>query len=140
MEFVRREFERGSREISREEFREQLTHILAEQFPDETVESLTISPDLEHSLSGSYVRGLLRSGSMRRAVLAVPSGESSDTVDNCLTFALLWLARALQSRAGRPAAGLRLILPKNGTRTVAHRLTALDQRINLELYEIDPLL
>jgi len=137
MEFVRREFERGSREVSREEFRDQLTHILAEQFPDETVESLTISPDLEHSLSGSYVRGLLHSGSIRRAVLAVPSGESSDTVDNCLTFALLWLARVLQSSSGQPVAGLRLILPKNGSPRVARRLAALDPRISLELYELD---
>ncbi len=140
LEFVRRDFERGSREISREEFCEQLTHILAAQFPDDTVESLTISQDLEHSLSGNYVRGLLRRGSVRHAVLAVPSGESSDTADNCLTFALLWLARLLQSSAGRPVAGLRLILPKNTAPTVAHRLAALDTRIRLELYELDPVL
>jgi hypothetical protein len=59
LEFVRREYERGARQLSREEFCEQLRALLAEQFSDETVESLTISSDLEHSLSGNYARGLL---------------------------------------------------------------------------------
>ena len=63
LEFIRREFERGARELSREEFRDRLTHLLAEQFPDETLESLVSSPDLEHSFSGNYARGLLRRGS-----------------------------------------------------------------------------
>src|SRR5258708_35879905 len=39
LEFIRREFERGARELSREEFRGRLTYLLAEQFPDETLES-----------------------------------------------------------------------------------------------------
>ena len=98
LEFVRREFERGARQLSREEFREQLRKLLAEQFPDESVESLTVSADLEHSLAGNYARGLLRRGSVQRAVLAVPSGESSDTMDNSLAFALLGLARAAFER------------------------------------------
>jgi hypothetical protein len=100
LEFVRREFERGARQQSREEFCEQLHAVLAEQFPDDTVESLTISADLEHSLSGNYARGVLRRGSFQYAVLAVPSGESSGTIDNCLTFALLWLSRLRHSHAG----------------------------------------
>jgi hypothetical protein len=138
LEFVRREFERGARQLSREEFREQLSHLLAEQFPDETVESLTVSADLEHSLSGNYARGLLRRGSVRYAVLAVPGGESYDTTDNCLTFALLWLARARHSNAGTSIAGLRLILPQNTAQTVAHRFGALDPRLAVTLYEHDP--
>ena len=140
LEFVRREFERGARQLSREEFREQLRHLLAEQFPDESVESLTVSADLEHSLSGNYARGLVRRGSVRYAILAVPSGESSETMDNSLTFALLWLARARHSSVGASITGLRLILPKNAARTVAHRFGALDPRKAVELYEHDSLL
>jgi hypothetical protein len=93
LEFIR-EFERGARELSREDFRGRLTDLLAEQFPDETLESLVTSPDLEHSLSGNYARGLLRRRSAHVAVLAVPGGESSDAIDNSLAFALLWLRRA----------------------------------------------
>jgi hypothetical protein len=140
LEFVRREFERGSRELSREEFRERFAQLLAEQFPDETVESLTIASDLEHSLSGNYARALLRRGSSRHAVLAAPDGESSDTADNSLTFGLLWLSRARNSSAGGTIAGLRLILPKNTAKTVAHRVGALNPQQGVELYEHDALL
>src|SRR2546425_3855235 len=97
LEFIRRDFERSASELSRGEFRERLARLLAEQFPDETIESLTVSPDLEHALSGNYARGLLRRGSASVAVLAVPDGESADTADNSLTFALLWLTRARHS-------------------------------------------
>jgi len=138
LEFIRREFERGARELSREEFRGRLTHLLAEQFPDETLESLVASPDLEHSLSGNYARGLLRRGSAHVAVLAVPGGESSDAIDNSLTFALLWLRRARESSSCRGViTGLRLILPKNACGTIAHRLAALDPQLAVGLYEHD---
>ena len=93
LEFVRIDFERSAREVSREEFCERLKGILASQFPDETVESATISADLEHSLSGNYVRGLSKRGSRYEAFLAVPDGESQDTVNNSLTFALRWQER-----------------------------------------------
>ncbi len=137
LEFVHREFEREPRQQSREEFCARLSQLLAEQFPDETVESLTVSADLEHSLSGNCARGVLRRGSVRYAVLAVPSVESSDTIDNCLTFALLWLGCARHSSAGGSIAGLRLIIPKDASRTVAHRMGALDPRLSVELYEHD---
>lgn len=140
LEFVRKEFERGARALSREEFRDRLRHILAEQFPDETVESLTVSPDLEHSLSGNYVRGILRCGSAHLAILAVPDGESSDTVDNSLTFALIWLEQARHASRRGTIAGLRIILPKNSGGVVAHRLRALDSRLAVELFELDPIL
>jgi hypothetical protein len=91
LEFIRREFERGARELLHEEFRNRLSHLLAEQFPDETLESSVVSPDLQHSLSGNYARGLLRRGSTYVTVLAAPGGESSEAADNSLTFALLWL-------------------------------------------------
>jgi hypothetical protein len=138
LEFVRVDFERNAREVSREEFRDHLKNFLAEQFPDETVESLTVAPNLEHSLSGNYVRGLLRRGSTAIALLAVPDGESADTADNSLTYGLLWLTRARQSRRREAVSGLRLILPRNSSRTVAHRIAALDSRLPVELFERDP--
>ncbi len=138
LEFIRREFERGARELSREEFRDRLAHLLAEQFPDETLESLAISPDLEHSLSGNYARGLLRRGSAYVAVLAVPAGESSESISNSLTFALLWLHRARQSSCRGTITGIRVILPKNAGGIVAHRLAAVDPQLTVELYEHDP--
>jgi hypothetical protein len=140
LEFIRRDYERSTREVAREEFRDRLAQLLASHFPDETVESLSISPDLEHSLSGNYARGLLRRGSSYVALLSVPDGESSDTSDNCLTFGLLWLTRARQSIHRGTIGTLRIILSKNAGRTVARRLAALDSHCNVELYERDPAL
>ncbi len=139
LEFIRLEFERAQRDLSREAFCSSLGPLLAEQFPDESVESLTSSPDLEHSISGNYVRGLLRRGSSHFAVLAVPDGESSDTTENSLTFALLWLERARTSNRRGNVTGLRLILPKGTARHLAHRAAALAQDVSLELYERDPI-
>jgi hypothetical protein len=137
LEFLRLDFERNARTLSRGEFCERFGRILAEQFPDETLESITISPDLEHSLSGNYARALLRRGSVRTAVLGVPAGESQDATENSLTFALLWLERALHSSRRGAVAGLRLVLPGNANRTVAHRFAALHRKLAIELYELD---
>jgi hypothetical protein len=131
-------FDPSVRKLTRYGFCELLRRILAEQFPDETVESLTTSADLEHSLSGNYARGILRRGSAEWAVLAVGDNESADTVENSLTFALLWLQRARQSSRRATVAGLRLILPKGASRVVAQRIGALDPQLPLELYERDP--
>jgi hypothetical protein len=137
LEFVRRDFERPLRDRSREEFCAHMRRILPQQFPDETLESLSISPDLEHSLSGNYARGLIRRGALHTAVLAVPDGESADTVENSLTFALLWLEHTRRSSRRGSVSGLRLILPKDASRSIAHRFAALDPRLPLELYERD---
>jgi hypothetical protein len=137
LEFVRVNVDRSAREISRQVFCELLRRMLAEQFPDEIVESLTVSADLEHSLSGNYARGILRRGSAQWAVLGVADGESADTIENSLTFALLWLERVSQSSRRGTIAGLRLILPKGGARVVAQRIGALRPELALELYERD---
>jgi hypothetical protein len=137
LEFLRLDFERNPRALSRTEFCERFGRILAEQFPDETLESITISPDLEHSLSGNYARALLRRGSAHSAVLGVPAGESQDATENSLTFALLWLEHALHSSRRGTVAGLRLVLPRHANCTVAHRFAALHPKLTVELYELD---
>jgi len=137
LEFVRTSFDRSARELSREEFCRQFERILLERFPDETLQSLTVAADLEHSLSGNYARGIMRSGSAYWAVLGVPEGESREAAENSLTFGLLWLERARQSRCNGFVAGLRLIVPSSACPAVAHRLPALNPKLKLELYECD---
>jgi hypothetical protein len=137
LEFVRVDFARSARDISREEFCARLSRILAEQFPDESVESLTIASDLEHSLSRSYARGLLRNGSSNWAVLAVPHGETAEPAENSLTFGLLWLDRARQIVRRGFVAGLRLIVPKGASGAVAHHVRALRPQVNIEIYELE---
>jgi len=124
LEFVRIDFERPARELARDEFCARLKGILARQFPDETVESITSSADLEHSLSGNYARGLLKCGSSYSAFLAVPDGESQDSVNNSLTFALLWLDRVRTTMHRGTVGAVRLMVPKDACGVVAHRLAA----------------
>jgi hypothetical protein len=49
-----------------------LRRILAEQFPDETLEKISVAQDLEHSLSKIYMRGILYRGSAHVAFLVGP--------------------------------------------------------------------
>lgn len=137
LELRRLDFERGPRALSRENFCSRLAGVLAQKFPDEQLESLSVAADLEHSLSGSYARGILRRGPLRWAVLAVPDGETPASAENSLAFGLLWLERVRQSPRGGAVAGLRLILARETSGAVAHRLAALDSRLAVELYERD---
>jgi hypothetical protein len=75
------------------------------------VEKLSIAAVLEHSLSRVYARGISRKGATRCAFLAAPEGETPDAMESSLTYALLWLERARQTRGNGNVSSLRLILP-----------------------------
>jgi hypothetical protein len=138
LEFIRTDFQRHARDISRQEFCENLKTILAQQFPDEILESLVISEDLEHSLPGTCARGVLRRGSAHTAVMAVSENESPDTIGKILTFGLLWLDRLRSaSRIRGSIGGLRLILPAASVRAVAHSCDALASNQNIQLFAWD---
>src|SRR5437899_2049947 len=138
MEIVRLERAPGPRDLSREGYCEQLRRILAEQFPDETLEKISVAQDLEHSLSKIYTRGILHRGSAHVAFLAVPEGESQDALESSLTYGLLWLEKSRQSAKRAALATLRVILPKANSQILANRPRALDPRLAIELYELDP--
>src|ERR1700722_5865233 len=138
MEIVRLEYAPAPRDLSREAYCEQLRRILAEQFPDETLEKISAAQDLEHSLSKIYTRGILQRGSAHVAFLAVSEGESQDALESSLTYGLLWLEKSRQSAKRAALATLRLILPKGKSAILANRLRALDKRLVVELYELDP--
>jgi len=138
LEIVRLNFERSPKQISREDFSDQLRRVLAAKFPDETAEKLSIAADLEHSLSGMYVRGISRKGSIRGAFLAVPDSESHDNIESSLTYALLWLERTrLSGRTGN-VSFLRLVLPLGKSSLLVHQLAALDPRLPVQIYELNP--
>jgi hypothetical protein len=139
MEIVRLNFKRSPKQLSREDFCEQLRRILAENFPDETVEKLSVAPDLEHTLSGIYVRGIFRKGQMHGAFLAVSGSESQDAIESSLTYALLWLERARQSSERRNLSILRLILPEGKAGHLACQLGSLDPRLGIQIYEFNSL-
>lgn len=138
LDLVRAKFQRSAKEISREGFCEELRRIVAEQFPDETVEKLSIAADLEHSLSRIYARGISRKGAVRCAFLAVPQGETPDAIESSLTYALLWLERARQSGKGT-VSFLRLLLPAGAGESLRYRLGALHPQLAIQVYELNSL-
>jgi hypothetical protein len=138
LEFLTTRKKPAAARVTREQFRVRFHDLLAQQFPDDTIVSLTASADLEHSLSGSYARGLLRNGSSTRAVLAAAPAENPSIYDGVLTFGLIWLNRARQSSQNAPIAGLRLFFPEGAGRATAHRLAALSSNTAVELYHYNP--
>jgi hypothetical protein len=109
------------------EFREQFRRFLRRQFPLYKVAELTTEPDLEHSLSPSYPRALLRQGSSAWAAI----GASPDAfhAEGVLTFGLIWLDY-LRNREPRLAVrGLILYLPAGREKTTCLRLLFLDHSI-----------
>jgi hypothetical protein len=137
LEFVSAGAERPANRLAREKFRERFRQLLAGQFPDEQIDSLTTAADLEHSLSGCFTRGLLHRGQRAWAVIAASSSEDAATLDAILTFGLLWLDRARSHSGGRVVAGLRLFLPEGSSRLTTHRLSALNPSTHIELYELN---
>jgi hypothetical protein len=137
LEFVRVAAERSAREQSRDEFCRWIKALCAAQFPDDVAESFSICPDLEHSLSGIYVRGILKSDKSSWAVIAVPEEESATGASRCLTFALLWLERLRPSADKKLVTGLRLLLPKENVAPVAHLLAVLNPKLRAEIYQYD---
>ena len=137
LEFVRVSMERSARDLNREEFCRWITAVCATQFPDETPESFSTHQDLEHSLSGNYPRGSLRSGKSLWAVLAANESETAGNAARCVAFGLLWLDHLRGSANRGSVAGLRLLLPKELVAAVVHLLPAIHSQIRLEIYEYD---
>jgi hypothetical protein len=137
LEFLRVEFELSERDLSRAAFAKAIRRLCEHEFPNETLDSVTFAADLEHSLSGNYVRGVLRRGREAWAVFAVPEHESSQDPARCLTFALLWLDRLRHSDQQKNIAGVRLLLPANAAAPVAQLLPALHPDVRVQMFECD---
>jgi hypothetical protein len=137
LEFVRVSVDRSARDLDRDEFCRWIAALCTKQFPDDAVESFLIHHDLEHSLSGNYPRGVIRSGSARWAVIAANENESAAQAGRFLTFALLWLDWLRQSQGRGPVAGLRLILPGQILGHVVHLLPAINPKISIEIFAYD---
>ncbi len=136
LEFLRTDGPRSQSRVSVETFRSRFGRTLAENFPDANVESLTGSPDLEHSFSGLYVRGVMTEGRRAAAILAAPPGSDAATVSGALTFGLLWLDWSRERATRRPIEGLRLFLPEGTARETRQRARPLASFARVEIFEL----
>lgn len=136
LEFRRTDSPRSAGRISREEFRSRFRRILQERFPDAEIDSLTASPDLEHSFSGLYVRGRMHEAARAWALLAVSPFENQAVIEGMLTFGILWLDWVRGHAGNRAVEGLRLFVPEGGSRALRERVLALSPSARTEIYEL----
>ena len=117
-------------------FRERFRLFLRRQFPEWKLAELSVEPDLEHSLSPSFPRALLRHGQHAWAAIACPSEGDAGAV---LAFGLIWLDY-LRKRERRAAlSGLAVYVAAGRERTAALRMLCLDPaKAQMELFTYTP--
>ena len=114
LEFLSTTTRRPAARVGREQFRERFARMLAEQFPDARVESLTTAADLKRSFSALCTRGVMTEGRSSWAVMGAGPAESAAACEGILSFGLLWLDWTRQRAERRAIEGLRLFLPEIG--------------------------
>lgn len=129
----------GSRRRSRAQYQKLLERVLRREYPGFSVDRLSSSPDLEHSISPVYTRGLLRAGQTIFAFLGAGADETQPSVDAALTFGILWMDYQRQHLAGRAQVeGLKLFLPPGRSEMVRQRAANLNQdAAKWQIYELD---
>ena len=137
LEFLRTDSPRNAGRVTREQFRERFRRFLAERFPDSTIDSLTASPDLEHSFSGVYIRGRMHQGVSEHALIAASPDESSAVIEGILTFGILWLDWARERNDKRAVEGLRVFVPEGTSRFIRERALGLAATVRLEIFEFN---
>ncbi|MGI8744169.1 MAG: hypothetical protein ACR2NN_16670 [Bryobacteraceae bacterium] len=115
------------RRTARLEFREVFRRFLSREYPGFKIAELTSEADLEHSLSPSYPRALLREGSEVWAAIGAPS--TGACVDGILSFGLIWLDYLRRREQSFTIRGLVLFLPAGAEKTTCLRLLFLDPAV-----------
>jgi hypothetical protein len=116
-----------TRKASRQTYGEQFRRSLLRQFPGWRIVEISTEPDLQHSLSPTYPRALLRKGASGQAAIGCPA--DAQDVDAVLTFGLIWLdyVRRREKRLG--INGLAVFVPEGRQRTTCLRLLHLDPQM-----------
>src|SRR5579884_3073284 len=108
------------RRSQRLELRERFRRFLRRQYPDWTLADLSTEQNLEASLSPNFPRALLKRGTTAWAAIAAPA--EPQTVDEVLSFGLIWLDFLRKRETRRNVEGLVLYLPAGLQRTTCLRL------------------
>lgn len=111
---------RGARLKYRERFRESLHR----QFPDWRIVELSAEQDLEHSLSPTYPRALLRKG--QTGLAAIGASEDAMQPEEALTFGLIWLDYLRHREQRLVIEGLAIFVPAGTEASTCHRVRYLN--------------
>ncbi len=124
------------RKSTRTAFRDRFRLMLAREFPEWRVEEVSSEPNLEQSLSPSYVRAFLRRGSTGVAAMAAPP-EASDCA-GMAAFGLIWFDYLRRREKACQIRRLLLYAPVHRDREVAARAAVMNPvAAPCELYIFD---
>jgi hypothetical protein len=107
------------RRATRTAFRDRFREMLLREFPDWRIEEASTEPNLEQSLTPSYVRAFLRKGPTGMAAMGAPP-EALDYA-GIVTFGLIWLAYLRRREKPSPIPALLLFLPARHERDPVSR-------------------
>lgn len=113
----------AERRSTRLVFRERFRQFLSRQYPGWQIAELSTEPNLQHSLSPAYPRGLLKKGQAGIAAIAAP--EPSDA-DGILSFGLIWLDYLRRRERRMVIERLALFVPAGEERTTCLRMRYLN--------------
>ncbi|MCI0722212.1 MAG: hypothetical protein L0338_25055 [Acidobacteria bacterium] len=97
---------------ARGDFQKTVERLIGKNFPKARILSSVVSPDLEHSLSGKYVRLHFQSGRSRWLAIAASPQEDQAAIDGLLSSGLLW--RDFLKEHGSTGEGKLLLLAPRG--------------------------
>lgn len=112
------------RKASRMAFRERFQFMLAREWPGWSMVDLSVEPNLEESLSTSWVRAFLKSGSSGIAVIAAP--PDSAEFAGIVPAGLIWLDYLRRRERGVAVSRLLMYVPQGCERDAAFRASRLD--------------
>jgi hypothetical protein len=113
-------------------FRERFRQFLQREFTGWEVAGISAEADLEHSLSPTFPRALLRQGTRALAAIAAPPGDGDPA--GILTFALIWFAYLRRREAKLVLEGIVILLPKGHEHPTTLRIPYLTAQIDVYTY------
>lgn len=116
----------AARRGTRLKYRERFRHSLHRQFPEWRIADISSEPDLEHSLSPSYPRALLRKGLTGLAAIGAP--EDALQPEDALTFGLIWLDYLRRREPELVIEGLAIFMPAGRETALCHRVRYLNPK------------
>ena len=136
LEFVKIDARKPRNRIAAESFRRRLARLLAENFPDAEIDSLTATPDSARYFSGLYIRGLMVENGVRWALLAAPPRSNLATLNGVLTYGLAWLHWNREHIPNLQIAGLRIFVPQEAASELQHQARWLNERARTEVFTL----
>lgn len=114
----------ADRRGARLKYRERFRHSLQRQFPGYRIAELSTEQDLQHTLSPSFPRALLRRGTT--GIAAIGASEDALSPNDALSFGLIWLDHLRLREPKLQIRALAIFLPAGLEATTCHRIRYLD--------------